>query len=185
MAHEDEDPALTYLVKIGGIEGTSQLDGYTGYFEVDAFTFGELTTLASSGGGGGGSGKAVFDPLMVDLDGVSPGLTSLLGNAADGRHIETVDLVGLKITDGHTSEVYHLQLDDATVSGIAIDGHDTAVAFNFTQVTETIREQNPDGSLDAGQTFSFDLGREGGSINPVDHDALAAMVHAHHDVLLV
>ena len=53
---------LTYLVKIDGIEGTSMLDRYAGYFEVDAFTFGELTALASSGGGGAGSGKAVFDP---------------------------------------------------------------------------------------------------------------------------
>ena len=185
MAHEDEDPGLTYLVKIDGIEGTSKLDHYAGYFEVDAFTFGELTSGSGSGGGVGGSGKAVFDPLMVDLDGVSPGLTSLLGNAAAGAHIRTVELVGLKITGDNTSEVYHLKLDDATVSGVAIDGHDTAVAFNFKQVTETIREQKPDGSLDPGKTFSFDLGRDGGSINPVDHDALAAMVHAHHDVLLV
>ena len=47
MAHEDEDPALTYLVKIDGIDGTSKLQGYTDYLEVDAFTFGALTSLAS------------------------------------------------------------------------------------------------------------------------------------------
>ena len=170
-------PRLTYLVKIDGIEGTSQLDHYAGYFEVDAFTFGELTALASSGGGGAGSGKAVFDPLMIDINGLSPGLVELLGNAATGEHIRTVDLVGLKTTNDRTDEVYRLTLDDATVSGVAIDGDDTAVAFGFGKVSETIREQNADGSLGTGQTFEFDLAREGGAIDAVDHEALAAMAH--------
>ncbi|WP_436214074.1 VCBS domain-containing protein, partial [Bradyrhizobium sp. LjRoot220] len=175
---------LTYLVKIDGIEGTSQLEHYAGYFEVDAFTFGELTTLASSGGGGGGSGKAVFDPLMIDINGVSAGLVELLGNAATGEHIRTVDLVGLKIAGDRTDEVYRLTLDNATVSGVAIDGDDTAVAFGFSEVTQTIREQNPDGTLGTGQTFSFDLGREGGSVAPVDREALAAMAHEDEDPAL-
>ena len=185
MAHENADPELTYLVKFDGIAGTSTLKDYVGYFEVDAFTFSELTSFAS-GGGGAGVGKAVFDPLMIDLDGVSPGLTSLLGNAATGKQIKTVDLVGLKGGE-KPGEVYHLKLEDATVSGIAIDGDDTAIALNFKQVTETIKAQKPDGSFESGHTFSFDLGsKEGsGSINPVDHDALAAMAHAHHDVFLV
>ena len=66
---------------------------------------------------------------MIDIDGLSPGLVELLGSAATGEHIRTVDLVGLKITGDRTDEVYHLKLDDATVSGVAIDGDDTAVAF--------------------------------------------------------
>ena len=118
---------------------------------------------------------------MIDIDGLSAGLVELLGNAATGEHIRTVDLVGLKTTNDRTDEVYRLTLDDATVSGVAIDGDDTAFAFGFGKVSETIRGQNPDGSLGTGQTFEFDLAREGGSVTPVDQDALAAMAHEDED----
>jgi hypothetical protein len=52
-------------------------------------------------------------------------------------------------------------------------------------VTETINSQNPDGSLNAGQTFTFDLAHGGGSITPVNHDALAALAHAHDGFFVV
>jgi hypothetical protein len=63
---------LTYLLKVDGITGDSTISGYQGYFTVDEFTFNELTRLAN-GGGGAGAGKAQFDPLMVDIAGLSPG----------------------------------------------------------------------------------------------------------------
>jgi type VI protein secretion system component Hcp len=168
---------LTYLLKIDGVTGDSTLDGYQGYFTVDEFTFNELTRLAN-GSGGAGAGKAQFDPLMVDIAGLSPGLVTLLKYAATGKHIPSIELVGLQSAgEGQLQKVYDLTLNNVTVAGYAADsGHDTAVAFDYTRLTETIKGQNPDGSLNAGQTFTSN------AINgntPVDHNALAALAHSH------
>ena len=75
------------------------------------------------------------------------------------------------------------------MAGVASEsGHDTAVAFGFDRLTETIQTQNPDGSAGTPATFSFDLVKSGGGINPVDHDELAAFAHAHpthHDFFMI
>src|ERR1700724_312856 len=149
---------LTYLLKIDGIKGDSTVKGYEGYFTVDEFTFNELTRLAN-GGGGAGAGKAQFDPLMVDIAGLSPGLVTLLKDATSGKHIPSVELVGLQSAgEGAPQKVYDLKLNNVTVAGYAADGgHGTAIAFDYTKLTETIKGQNPDGSLNAGQTFAFHL----------------------------
>src|SRR5258705_3466512 len=168
---------LTFLLKIDGITGDSTIEGYEGYFTVDEFTFTELTRLAN-GGGGAGAGRAQFDPLMVDIAGLSPGLVTLLKDAATGKHIPSVELVGSQAGGkGDLQKVYDLKLNNVTVAGVAADGgHDTAIAFDYTKVTETIRGQNPDGSLGTGQTFSFNV--PGGN-TAVNHDALAAFAHSH------
>ena len=176
---------LTYLLKVDGVVGDSTIEGYQGAFTVDEFTFNELTKLANGTGGGGGvAGKAQFDPLMVDIAGLSPGLVTLLKDAATGKHIPTVELVGLKPGGDGFQKVSDLTLNNVTIAGYAADGgHDTALAFDYTKVTETIQGQNPDGSLNA-QTFAFNLAT-GGSITPVNHDALTALAHLHSDLFLV
>src|ERR1700694_3801476 len=181
FAHSHDGAHLTYLLKIDGVQGDSTIKGYQGFFTVDEFTFGELTKLASgASGGGGGAGKAQFDPLVVDLAHLAPGLVTLFKDAATGQHIPTVELVGLKPSGDGFQKVSDLTLTDVTVAGYAADGgHDTALAFDYRKVTETIKGQNPDGSLNAGQTFAFDLATNGGSIAPVNHDALAAFAHSH------
>ncbi len=141
-----------------------------------------MTRLAS-GGAGAAAGKAQFDPLMVDIAGLSPGLATLLKDAATGKHIPSVELIGLQSAgEGQLQKVYDLTLKNVTVAGYAADGgHDTALAFDYTGLTETIKGHNPDGSLNAGQTFAFNV------INgntPVDHNALAALAHAHDGFLL-
>src|SRR6202171_2718995 len=175
---------LTYLSKIDGVVGDSTIEGYQGAFTVDEFTFNELTKLANgAGGGGGAAGKAQFDPLMVDIAGLSPGLATLLKDAATGKHIPSVELVGFQSGgDGPLQKVYDLTLNNVTVAGYAADsGHDTAVAFDYTRLTETIKGQNPDGSLNTGQTFVANVTNGN---TPVDHNALAAFAHAHDGFFL-
>ena len=176
LAHSHDGPALTYLLKVDGVTGDSTIKGYEGYFAVDEFTFNEFTQMAN--GGGAGIGRAQFDPLMVDIAGLSPGLVTLLKDAATGKHISSVELVGLRSGGkGELQKIYDLKLNNVTVAGVAADGgHDTAIAFDYTKVTETIRGQNPDGSLNSGQTFSVNV--PGGN-TAVDHDALAAFAHSH------
>src|ERR1700680_1357887 len=178
FAHSHIGPALTYLLKIDGVTGDSKIKGFENYFTVDEFTFNELTKLAN-GGAGGSTGKAQFDPLMVDIAGLSPGLVTLLKDAATGKHIPSIELVGLKPDKGALEKVYDLTLNNVTVAGYAADGkHDTALAFDFAKLTETIQGQKPDGTLDT-KTLTFDLAHNGGSIAPVNHDTLAAFAHSH------
>ncbi|QAU38253.1 type VI secretion system tube protein Hcp [Bradyrhizobium guangdongense] len=175
FAHDHSGPQLTYLLKVDGIQGDSTVKGYEGAFTVDEFTFNELTKLAA-GAGGGGAGKAQFDPLTVDIGKLSAGLVKLLADAATGRHIPTIELVGLKPQGDALQKLYDLKLTDATVAGFASDGgHDTAIAFDFNRGSETIAGQNADGSLNAGQTFNFTAG----PLAPVDHDILTAFAHDH------
>jgi len=180
LAHSHDGPALTYLLKVDGVTGDSTIKGYEGYFTVDEFTFTELTRLANAGSGAG-AGRPQFDPLTVDIAGLPPGLVTLLKDAATGKHIPSVELVGLHSGGkDDLQKVYDLKLDNVTVAGVAADGgHDTAVAFDYTKVTETIKGQHADGSLDAGQTFSFNLRTNGGGITPVNHDTLEAFAHSH------
>src|SRR5258708_16644370 len=139
---------LTYFLRIDGVTGDSTIDGYQGYFTVDEFTFNELTKLAN-GSGGAATGKAQFDPLMVDIAGLPPGLVTLLKDAANGKHIASVELVGLKPAgEGPLQKVYDLTLNNVTVAGYAADGgHDTAVALDHTRLTETTQRQTPHPSL--------------------------------------
>jgi type VI protein secretion system component Hcp len=182
FAHSHDGPALTYLLRVDGATGDSTIDGYQGDFRVDEFTFNELTRLAS-GGAGAVTGKAQFDPLMVDIAGLSPGLVTLLKDAATGKHIPSIELIGLQSTgEGQLQKVYDLRLNNVTVAGYAADGgHETALAFDYTGVTETIKGHNPDGSLNAGQTVAFNVSNGN---TPVDHNALAAFAHAHDGFFL-
>src|SRR5439155_177819 len=145
---------LTYLVKIDGLTGNSTIKGYEGYFTIDEFTFGELSQLAN-GGGGAGVGKALLDPLVLDFAGMPEGLATVLKDAVTGKHIKTLDLVGLS-TGKDVQKVYDLKLSNVTVAGVAVDGgHDTAVAFAYGNGSETIKGPKADGSPDAGQSASF------------------------------
>src|SRR5260370_27853875 len=113
---------LTYLVKIDGVKGDSTIKGFEGYFTVDEFTFNKLTKLAN-GGAGGSSSRAQFDPLMVDIAGLSPGLVTLVKDAATGKHIPSVELVGLKSAgEGSLQKIYDLTLNNVTMAGYAADG---------------------------------------------------------------
>ena len=183
FAHDHSGPQLTYLLKVDGIKGDSTLKGYEGAFTVDEFTFNELTKLSAGGGGiGAGKAKAQFDPLTVDIGKLSPGLVTLLADAATGKHIPKIELVGLKAQGDLREKIYDLKLSDVTVAGFASDGgHDTAIAFNFGKGSETIHGQDDRGALTAGQTFDF----VAGPLAPVDHDTLTAFAHLHTDLFLV
>src|SRR6516162_6370137 len=182
FAHSHEGVSLTYLLRVDGVTGDSRLKGYEGWFTVDEYTFGELSQFARLGAGGGAvAGKAQHDPLMVDLSGLPEGLVGLLRDAVTGKNIHSIELAGVKAAgEGPAIKVYDLTLRNVMLAGYAEDGgHDTAVAFNYRSGTETIREQKPDGTTDAGQTVSF-----GGSLASVSHDTLAAFAHSHEGVSL-
>src|SRR5258708_22776959 len=84
---------------------------------------------------------------MVDIAGLSSGLVTLLKDAAIGKHIPSIELVGLKPDKGALEKVYDLTLNNVTVAGYAADGkHDTALAFDYSKMTETIHGQKPDGT---------------------------------------
>src|SRR5258708_37194527 len=108
---------------------------------------------------------------MVDIAGLSSGLVTLLKDAAIGKHIPSIELVGLKPDKGALEKVYDLTLNNVLLAGYAADSFflmirrpPRSTLFPYTTLFRS------DGSLDAGQTFTFDLAHGGGSIAPVNHD---------------
>src|SRR5262245_44117857 len=144
--------ALTYFLTIDGIDGGSTVDGHVGAFEISAYDFN--VTLASSLGGGG-AGKAEFSPLTVDLA-LKLGLTSLLSAAAGGTHIDAVRLEGVRASDNQT--VYDLKLANVTVAVYQdVSGGQDQLVFDYAQFGLSTKSQNANGSLNAAQSFAFDV----------------------------
>jgi hypothetical protein len=105
----------------------------------------------------------------------------LLAKGAEGKHIPTVELVGV-VDDGHggVTEVTHLKLDTASINGVASEaGHDTAVAFGFEKVSGDVARTAADGSPEAPVKFIIDADADGIPVALPDQNELAAFAHAH------
>ena len=92
--------------------------------------------------------------MTVDLD-LNSGLTALLKDLATGKHIPSIELKGVS-ADGQT--VYDLKLGEVVLTTYhdTNSGHDM-LSFSYQQVSLTTTPQNPDGSLGAPVTFSWDI----------------------------
>src|SRR3954447_15229549 len=158
--------ALVYYLTIDGINGGSVSDRHTGAFDVADYNFDVSAIIDTVTGGGGGSSKPTFSPLTVDLD-LNTGLTALLKDIATGQHIPSVELAGVKTTDGKTETVYDLRLGDVVLTTYhdTNSGHDM-LSFSYQQVSLTTTPQKADGSLGTPVTFSWNLAtnKEGTSI---------------------
>ena len=80
-----------YFLKIAGVTGGSLDADHVGEFDALGYEFDLAAAIAAASGGGAGTGKAIFEPLIVDLD-ATPTLTDLLLKTANGQHIASVTL---------------------------------------------------------------------------------------------
>ncbi len=126
--------SVHYFLKIDGVTGDSTSESYKGWFSVDGFNFG-LLDQAGGLGAGRGAGRATFSPLTVDVSSLT-GVASLFADAASGKAISTVELVG--VTDNKQTEVYDIKLSNARLASLVTtpgDGSvDTALTFDFQKV---------------------------------------------------
>jgi type VI secretion system secreted protein Hcp len=153
--------ASDIFAKIGDIQGESLDDKHKDEIEVLSFSWGVTNSaVISGGGGGGGTGKANFHDLSIthNLDKASP---LLLKACATGIHIKDAIITHRKAGKGQ-QEYLIVKLNDVIITGVTHGGgagQPTTENVNlaFAKVDLEYKPQKPDGSLDAGIHFKYDL----------------------------
>ena len=153
--------ASDIFAKIGDIKGESPDDKHKGEIEVLSWSWGVTQSGTMSHGGGGGEGKASFNDFNFThhVDKASP---VLLKACATGEHIKEATITVRKAGKGQ-QEFLIIKMNDIIITGVAPsgagDGAATAehVALQFAKVDLEYKPQKPDGSLDAGVHFKYDI----------------------------
>jgi type VI secretion system secreted protein Hcp len=162
------DDSTFFFVKIEPqagqpLPGESAVAGHVNETDVLAYSWGVSNSGSTQSGSGGGTGKANFQDLSFTkfVDGISP---SLFVACASGRRIENVVLKGTRRGSGNTLQEYlTMKLTDVIVSSISMGGpvggarQTENITLNFSRVELTVRKLNPDGTLGAPVTTSWNL----------------------------
>jgi type VI secretion system secreted protein Hcp len=145
------------FAKIGDIKGESQDDKHKDEIAVLSFSWG--VTNAGSGGGGG-AGRATFKDLSVvhNIDKASP---LLMQACATGTHLKEATITQRKAGKGQ-QDFLIIKMNDVIITGVAPGGASDqpapeTVSLAFAKVDLEYKAQRPDGSLDAGIHFKYDL----------------------------
>jgi type VI secretion system secreted protein Hcp len=151
--------ATDIFAKIGNIKGESADDKHKDEIEVLSFSWG----VANSGleiGSGGGAGKASFQGLTIihNIDKATP---NLLQACATGTHLKDATITHRKAGKGQ-QEFLIVKMNDVIITAVAHGGTTAqpaseTVTLAFAKVDFEYRPQKPDGSLDAGIHFKYDL----------------------------
>lgn len=152
--------ASDIFAKLGDIKGESQDSKHKDEIEVLSYSWGVTNAGSMAHGSGGGEGKATFHDLsFVHLvDKASP---VLMQACATGNHIKEATITHRKSGKGQ-QEYLIMKLNDVIVTGVthggSSDGGTTEnVNLAFAKVSLEYKPQKPDGSLDAGIFFKYDL----------------------------
>jgi len=153
--------ASDIFAKIGDIKGESQDDKHKEEIELLSWSWGVSQTGTPGTGGGGGAGKATFNDFsfLHRIDKASP---NLLKACATGEHIKEATITARKAGKGQ-QEFLIIKMNDVIVTSVALSSSgDTAaasesVALRFAKVDFEYKPQKPDGSLDAGVAFKYDI----------------------------
>jgi type VI secretion system Hcp family effector len=163
--------AATHLLKVEGIPGESQFDGFTDHSPVDNWRVSVSNTGTSDSVGGGTGGTVSAGPLVVNMK-THKGSPKMLEAAASGKHIKTVKLVSLKSTGSKPFPYHTVTLTDAVISlhssGSAlptkIEGSKASdelntdeVHFSYAKISMEYKAQTSDGSAGPGTEGGFDL----------------------------
>ncbi|HEY6993264.1 MAG TPA: type VI secretion system tube protein Hcp [Xanthobacteraceae bacterium] len=153
--------ASDIFAKLGDIKGESLDDKHKGEIEVLSYSWGVTNPGSSGTGGGGGAGRATFQDLSIvhKIDKASP---NLLKACATGQHLKEATITFRKAGKGQ-QDFLIVKMNDVIVTGVAqgaasgeTAGSET-VNLEFAKVDWEYKPQKPDGSLEAGIHFKFDL----------------------------
>jgi len=152
--------ASDIFAKLGDIKGESLDDKHKDEIEVLSFSWGVTNAGVNAGGGGGGAGKATFQDLSIvhTVDKASP---LLLKACATGTHLKDATITHRKAGKGQ-NEYLVVKLNDVIITGVTHGGASgqppsESVTLAFAKVDIEYKPQKPDGSLDAGIHFKYDL----------------------------
>ena len=148
------------FAKIGDIKGESVASKHKDEIELLSWSWGVSHSVAVSGGGGAGKGKASFSDLSFThkIDKASP---LLLKACATGQHLKEATITRRKAGKGQ-QEFLVIKMNDVIVTSVLdADGcggdQMESVTLAFAKVDLEYRPQKPDGSLDAGLHFKYDI----------------------------
>ena len=149
------------FAKIGTIKGESQDARHKDEVEVLAWSWGVSQSGTVPHAGGAGAGKATFHDLSFThrLDKASP---LLMKACATGEHIREATITVRKAGAGQ-QEYLVIKMTDVLVTGVSTsmsadgDAAVESVELAFGKVDLEYKPQKPDGSLDVGIHFTYDL----------------------------
>jgi type VI secretion system secreted protein Hcp len=151
--------AADIFAKIGDIKGESFDVKHKDEIEVLAFSWG-VTNAANIGGGGAGAGRATFHDLSFThaIDKASP---KLLEACATGAHLKEGTITRRKAGKGQ-EEYLIIKMNDIIVTSVSLGDSSGGtgsenVSLAFAKVDLEYKPQKPDGSLEAGVHFKFDI----------------------------
>lgn len=153
--------ASDIFAKLGDIKGESLDSKHKDEVEVLSWSWGVNRTGSIAHGGGSSEGKASFNDFNFThhIDKASP---VLLKACATGEHIKEATITVRKAGKGQ-QEFLIIRMNDIVITSVALsaagDAAATAesVALQFAKVDLEYKPQKPDGSLDAGVFFKYDI----------------------------
>jgi type VI secretion system secreted protein Hcp len=151
--------ASDIFAKLGDIKGESGDSKHKDEIEVLSYSWGVTNAGSMAHGGGGGEGKATFHDLSFvhKIDKASP---VLLQTCATGAHLKEATITHRK-AGKEQHEYLIVKLSDVIITGVTHggsgDGDSENISLSFAKVALEYKPQKPDGSLDAGVFFKYDL----------------------------
>jgi len=152
--------AADIFAKIGDIKGESLDSKHKDEIEVLSYSWGVTNSGTISGGGGGGAGKATFHDLSIihRVDKASP---LLMKACATGTHLKEATITQRKAGKGQ-QEYFIVKMNDVIVTSVTFSGANgqvpsESVTLAFAKVDLEYKPQKPNGQLDAGIHFKYDL----------------------------
>ena len=149
------------FARIGTIKGESRDAKHKDEVEVLAWSWGVSQSGTMGQGGGGGAGKVSFQDFSFThhVDKASP---LLMKACATGEHIKEATITVRKAGKGQQDYLVITMADVLITSvstSISAEGDDAAegVALAFAKVDLEYKPQKPDGSLDVGIHFKYDV----------------------------
>jgi type VI secretion system secreted protein Hcp len=152
--------ATDIFAKLGDIKGESLDSQHKDEIEVLSFSWGVTNAGSITSGGGGGAGKATFQDLSIvhHIDKASP---LLMQACATGTHLKDATITHRKAGKGQ-QEFLIVKMNDIIITSVTHAGASDqpaseSVSLAFAKVDLEYKAQKPDGSLDTGIHFKYDL----------------------------
>ncbi len=153
--------AADTFARIGDIQGESLDTRHKGEIEVLSWSWGVTQSSVIQAGGGAGAGKPAFAEFHL-THAVDKATPALLKACATGQHIPDATIT-IRKSGGSQQEFLIIKMTDVIVTSAqqsapgASAGLVESVGLQFAAVDLEYKPQKPDGSLDAGVHFTYDI----------------------------
>ena len=152
---------MTIFARIGTIKGESQDARHKDEIDVMSWSWGVSQSGTAGHGGGGGAGKPSFHDFTFThhVDKASP---LVMKACATGQHISDATITVRKAGNAQQEYLIITMTDllvTSVTTSVSAEGDTTieSVVLAFAKVDLEYKPQKPDGSLDAGVHFKYDL----------------------------